>query len=132
MAQYARPILAIVLTLALSVGQLVFALPSDTTSLEGHVLQSDLKTPASALDVQVIPQGSEKAAVVGVTDARGHFELSNVPLGEVLLVLLDEGGKPVGASRITTKVGPQQPLTLALAPAQTEDEEDDDDSKGGF
>lgn len=130
MAQYARPILAIVLTLALSAGQLVFALPSETTTLEGRVFLSDLKTPAGALDLQVIPEGSEKAAVVGATDERGHFELSEVPRGDVLLVLLDEVGKPVGATRIDTKVGPSQPLTLALAPAQAED--DGDESRGGF
>ena len=131
MAHYARPILALVLTLALSVGPLAFALPGETTSLEGRVFLSDLKTPAGTLDVQVIPAGSEKAAVVGETDSKGHFALSEVPRGDMLLVLLDEAGKPVGASRINTKVGPTQPLTLALAPANTE-EEDDDDERGGF
>ena len=138
MVGYRRFTLTILLTLALSLGNFAFALPTTGSStLEGRVFQSDLKTPAPDLGVQVIPSGSEKVAATGSTDSRGHFEIANVPAGEILLVLVDGTGRAVGASRIDTRAAPSRALTLALpdpearlAPAKTED--DGEASKSGF
>ena len=115
MVGYRRFTLTILLTLALSLGNFAFALPTTGSStLEGRVFQSDLKTPAPDLGVQVIPSGSEKVAATGSTDSRGHFEIANVPAGEILLVLVDGTGRAVGASRIDTRAAPSRALTLAL------------------
>lgn len=115
-----RRTMVVVLAGLVALGQLsVFAAPStDITAVKGRVFAPDLRTPVPGLQVQAIPRGAKEAVARVMTDQRGRFTLSDLPVGEYTLVLFDEQGSPLAAAPISAQAGHGNDIALAL-PAVT-------------
>ena len=118
-----RSLLVVTLCLALAAGTALPALaasaPTGEAHLAGSVFGPDLRTPATGLEVRVLPAGEKRPIARTVTDRRGRFDAGRLPAGEYLLVLLRDGEpQPVAAARVTARAGEDRPVVLALPGAE--------------
>ncbi len=116
MTSLKKAALVVTVVLGLAAGPLpaAFAAPSTTPSaVVGRVFQPNLVSPAADLTVQAYPDGAKAPVASVTTDAKGRFELHALPAGHYVLLLSTKQG-PVAATKIETREGTREELTLAL------------------
>ncbi len=116
MTSLSKAALVVSIVLGLAAGPLPVALAapaSSSSAVTGRVFQPNLTAPAADLTVQAYPDGAKAPVASVTTDAKGRFELNALPAGHYVLLLSNKQG-PVAATKIETREGTRQELTLAL------------------
>lgn len=115
MTTKSRRTLAVLLTLALSMGSLVvFAAPTESSTIRGRVFTPDFEAPVADVSVQLFQKGAEQPLAQAATDTKGRFRLADLPAGAYLLIMFDASGAPLASAAVTAQAGQSSEIALAL------------------
>ena len=86
-----------------------------TQTVKGTVLEKGIKMPlVGATVVAILPEHSEQRVIGAVTDADGHFRLTQVPVGKIGIQVTYLGYKDAVLSNITVNSGKEVELNIEM------------------
>ena len=86
-----------------------------TQTVKGTVLEKGIKIPLiGATVVAVLPGSAEKRVIGAVTDADGHFRLTQVPVGKIGIQVTYLGYKDAVLSNVTVNSGKEVDLVIEM------------------
>lgn len=120
------------LALSLAGAFLLLLLPCEglsegTGSLEGIILDQEMRLPVSNAVVKIRNLESEKEFASGPTDENGEYRIEAVDEGDYILGIVAEDGSYNFDFVVSIREGETAKLTMAIKPGQEEEEEEEEE-----
>ena len=94
--------------------------------LQGFVSDAATKKPIQGVTISITQKGQDKSDKKEyTTDAWGNFKVSQMPVGEVVIILEKKGYKTCRREGIVIKEGVSLKLTFDIVSANADDDESD-------